>query len=270
MSTLDESEFDDINQDDIDEDIIEDPDVINDPELTNPPDDDDLDDDDIDDDDIDELNQDDIEEEGNEDNGIEDNGIEDNDIEDNDIEDIGLEDIGIEDIGISEEKMVNGDKIIGDIGIDAKNKLIIIDTNKYTSDNKLLHKTKEELIREIRKRLKKEDYISSLKKNTVLESSNKPSTIIIVSPQDRITSDLLKKEETSYVLSVRATHIAKYGYPESMLDIVKNETNCRAIAKLELLNKRTPLLLIRKVGDNIYEIWNIREELKINSLFLNI
>jgi hypothetical protein len=257
MSTLDENEFDDMNQDDIDEDIIEDPDVINDPELTNMPDD-------LDDDDIDELNQDDqdIEEE--------DNDIEEDNGSIEDFEDI--DDIDLEDGSQIVEKMVKVDNVKVDSMKDneIKNAPILIDTNKYTSDNKLLHKTREELIREINKRLKKEDYISSLKKNTVLESSNKPSIAIIVAPQDRITSDLLKKEETSYILSVRATHIAKYGYPESMLDIVKNETNCRAIAKLELLNKRTPLLLIRKVGDNIYEIWNIREELKINSLFLNI
>lgn len=249
MSTLDESEFDDIHQDDIDEDVIEDPDVINDTELNDIPDDD------LDDDDLDELNQDD---QDDQDGDIE----EDQDIED--IEDIENQDIENQDIE-------DQDNII-DLGEDGKieNPPILIDTNKYTSDNRLLHKSKEELIREINKKLKKEFYTSSLKKNTVLEESNKPSTIIIVAPQDRITSDLLKKEETSYILSVRATHIARYSYPESMADIVKNETDCRAIAKLELLNKRTPLLLIRKVGDNRYEIWNIREELKINSLYLNI
>jgi len=251
MSTLDENEFDDIHQDDIDEDVIEDPDVINDTELNDIPDDD------LDDDDLDELNQDD---QDDQDGDIEEDQGQGQDIDqdiDQDIEDYG-QGQDIEDYGIGAE--------------DGKfdNPPILIDTNKYTSDNRLLHKSKEELIREINKKLKKDFYTSSLKKNTVLEESNKPSSIIIVAPQDRITSDLLKKEETSYILSVRATHIARYSYPESMTNIVKNETDCRTIAKLELLNKRTPLLLIRKVGDNRYEIWNIREELKINSLFLNI
>jgi hypothetical protein len=254
MSALDEEEFDDMDIEDTD--VIDDPDVINDPNAIE----DDIEDiEDIEDDIEDDLNKDDDDDE------IDNDEIDNDEI---DTDEIGNDEIGNDEIGndeIGNDK--NGNNKIGNNKIDEVP--IIINTHKYNLDNKLLHKTKEELIREINKRIK-EDYISTIKKNTVLENSNRPVTINIVAPENRITSDFLKKEEMSHVLSVRATHITNYGIPESMLDIAKNETNYESIAILELINKRTPLLLIRKVGDITYEIWNIREELKINSLYLNI
>jgi len=100
--------------------------------------------------------------------------------------------------------------------------------------------------------------------NTVLDTSNRSANIIIVPDSDRITSDFLDQREISQLLSIRATHIAKYGRPEYLTDIkeLQNKINIssRDIAKLELKHRMIPVLLKRFIGkinnDEYYEIWD--------------
>jgi len=106
-----------------------------------------------------------------------------------------------------------------------------------------------------------------LNKNIVLEKSNKPRTILIMSNADRITSDHLQKSERAALISIRAKQIANDGAPEYLNDIVteikKNKINISSndIADAELMNRKCPLKLRREIGVNskdelIVEEWD--------------
>lgn len=94
----------------------------------------------------------------------------------------------------------------------------------------------------------------------IMKLSNKPRTIIIVPPEERITDNKLHKNEVSFILSTRAKEIAK-----NSTHFLENNTfnNAISIAYHELYSHRCPLKLRRQVGisskgDIIVEEWDIK------------
>lgn len=113
-----------------------------------------------------------------------------------------------------------------------------------------------------------------INKNIVLERSNKPRILLIVANEDRITSDHLQKAERAGLIAIRAKQIANSGAPEYLNDIVaemkKTKINISSndIAEAELMNRKCPLKLRRKIGVNskdelIVEEW-VPNDMKIH------
>lgn len=89
---------------------------------------------------------------------------------------------------------------------------------------------------------------------------NRTRNLIIVPPNERITDNRLHKNEASYILSVRAKEIAKYG---TNFIGEHSFTNSMAIAYEELYTHKCPLKLRRQVGisakgDLIVEEWDTK------------
>ncbi|EPR78858.1 DNA-directed RNA polymerase I II and III subunit Rpb6 [Spraguea lophii 42_110] len=74
--------------------------------------------------------------------------------------------------------------------------------------------------------------------------------------QDRITSSVMTKFEKAYILGVRAQQLSMNAPP--LVDI-ENETDPLKIAMLELKQKKIPFTIRRKLPDNTYEDWDIKE-----------
>lgn len=94
----------------------------------------------------------------------------------------------------------------------------------------------------------------------IMKLSTKPRTVIIVSPEERITDNRLHKNEVSFILSTRAKEIAKHA-----THFLENNTytNAISIAYNELYSHRCPLKLRRQVGmsargDIIVEEWDTK------------
>ncbi len=94
--------------------------------------------------------------------------------------------------------------------------------------------------------------------------------VIIVRPEERVTSHVLQRAEAARLISIRAKQISDY--PTSYVADYVAEAGKGAcplhdpkdIAKRELFQRRIPLLLRRQVGqtpggDLIVEEWNPRE-----------
>jgi hypothetical protein len=179
---------------------------------------------------------------------IDDEDIDDEEIDDDDIAEV-IEDGNIENTEVIEDGNVENAIDAIDI-IDAIDDIDDIDDPKEKIDIK-------------KKKISNPPLVS---KNSILELSNKSINIIIVANSDRITSNFLNKEEISQLLSIRATHIDKYGCPEYMSAIVSREKmekpniSATDIAELELKHRMVPLNLQRYIGTDgkseYYEIWN--------------
>jgi len=94
----------------------------------------------------------------------------------------------------------------------------------------------------------------------IAKLSSKSRNIIIVPPEERITDNRLHKNEASFILSTRATEIAKY---ETNFLEKNNYSNAKTIAYNELHSRRCPLILRRQVGisykgDIIVEEWDTK------------
>lgn len=95
-----------------------------------------------------------------------------------------------------------------------------------------------------------------VKKNIILEKSNKPKVIYIVPELERITSDLLLKSERAQLQAIFSKQIDRFGCPEYLNDIVselkENKINVSAndIAEAAVLQRRCPLKLRRIIGEN--------------------
>lgn len=78
----------------------------------------------------------------------------------------------------------------------------------------------------------------------------------VVDPMRRETSDRLSLYECARVLGDRARHIDNKARPN--VD-TKNCTGSLEIAYMELMQKRIPMAVIRKVGLGQVEIWRVKE-----------
>ena len=92
----------------------------------------------------------------------------------------------------------------------------------------------------------------------VIQNANKTVDIIVVSPEERITSDRLQLPELARLISIRAAHIDAFG--AGSMD-VKGLTSSEAIARLEITDRVMPLLVRREIGvaENgsvIVELWD--------------
>jgi DNA-directed RNA polymerase subunit K/omega len=78
----------------------------------------------------------------------------------------------------------------------------------------------------------------------------------VVAPADRTTSERMSLFEVSRVLGDRARHIDNKARPNV------DTTNCTSsleIAYMELMQKRIPFSIIRKVGQGWVEVWRCKE-----------
>lgn len=80
-------------------------------------------------------------------------------------------------------------------------------------------------------------------------------TLNIVDPSERITSNLICKEELTALISTRAAQISNGMQP--LVDLKPND-NSKLIAIREIKQGKLPLKIIRKVGESI-EIWKVNE-----------
>lgn len=78
----------------------------------------------------------------------------------------------------------------------------------------------------------------------------------VVRPEDRETSERLSMFECARVLGDRARHLENGARPN--VDI-KNCTSSLEIAYMELMEKRIPMAIIRKVGLGWVEVWRVKE-----------
>lgn len=103
---------------------------------------------------------------------------------------------------------------------------------------------------ELRKKLHK------VKISTEREDTN----IIVVKPENRITSDHLNIYEYTSVVGTRATHIANGSI---IYTSINNISDPREIAKKEIRENKCPLTIVRKLGNsNKIELWEVNEMIK--------
>lgn len=109
-----------------------------------------------------------------------------------------------------------------------------------------------------------DSYINFIKKNNIemlgddIYTSNDLHKVDIVVPNDkRITSEIMTLAEYTRVVSERAKQIEN-GSPIFINDI-KGENNPIKIAEMEILDKKSPMLITRFLYKNIKEIYAVNE-----------
>ena len=100
---------------------------------------------------------------------------------------------------------------------------------------------------------------TKIKNNSVLQKSNTPRTIIVVSENKKKTDNRLHRPELSNIISMRSEQIATYGTHFASLPVGKKVDE---IAIKELYERKCPLMLRRSVGfgsngETIVEIWDV-------------
>jgi len=81
---------------------------------------------------------------------------------------------------------------------------------------------------------------------------------IIVDPDKRITSNVITQLEIARAISIRAANIDAKGHDNSFIDTKGYDSACE-IAKKEFYSRRSPLKLLRYVGNNEWEEFLVRE-----------
>jgi DNA-directed RNA polymerase subunit K/omega len=89
-----------------------------------------------------------------------------------------------------------------------------------------------------------------------LHSSEYYRRIKIVSPEDRITSDIMTLFEFSEVIGIRASQIEK---GSQVFTDVRDISSARDMAIKELFDRRSPLVIIRQTGLFEQEHWKCNE-----------
>ncbi len=93
-----------------------------------------------------------------------------------------------------------------------------------------------------------------------ITSEDDDNTIIVVRPENRVTSDHMTFYEYTHVVGVRATHISN-GSP--IYTSIENLDNPIDIAKKEIRENKCPLSIKRRLGStNMVEIWSVNEMVK--------
>lgn len=77
-----------------------------------------------------------------------------------------------------------------------------------------------------------------------------------IEAKERFTSPIMTKFERAKILGVRAQQISRSA---PIMVEYGDETDPVEIAKKELREKKTPLLILRRLPDNTYEKWSVRE-----------
>ena len=90
----------------------------------------------------------------------------------------------------------------------------------------------------------------------VIDSTFENNDLVISKPEDRITSNIMTIYEFSYVLAIRARHIDDGG--PVYVDI-EGLTTTRAMAMREIVQKKSPLSIMRKLSKNRAEIWAVND-----------
>lgn len=81
-------------------------------------------------------------------------------------------------------------------------------------------------------------------------------TLVIVNPDDRLTSDIMTSFEYTEIVSQRAKQIQNGGV--CMTDVL-NLIDPIAMAEKELRDRKCPLKVVRHRTDKIIEIWSANE-----------
>jgi len=90
----------------------------------------------------------------------------------------------------------------------------------------------------------------------VIDSNFENNDLVISKPEDRITSNIMTIYEFSYILAIRARHIDDGG---PVYVNVEGLTTTRAMAMREIIQKKSPLSILRKLSKNRAEIWNVND-----------
>ena len=98
--------------------------------------------------------------------------------------------------------------------------------------------------------------LQNSEKNEDYHNTNYYKTIIIVPDDERITSVIMTKFEWSEVIGIRACHIENGSVVYTETGALKDPYS---IAIKELQDRKSPLMIIRKVGDNKVEHWRCNE-----------
>lgn len=93
------------------------------------------------------------------------------------------------------------------------------------------------------------------------------NNIIIIDKDKRKTLPILTKYEITRIISIRSSQIENGAEPCIKVD--SSNKSAINIAKLELLMGESPLILRRKLYNNYYEEWKIKELKIINKNILN-
>ena len=96
-------------------------------------------------------------------------------------------------------------------------------------------------------------YDSDLKKSDDLLNHR-----IIVDPDRRITSNVITQLEIARAIAIRAANIDARGHDNAFVD-TKGCDSAGEIAKKEFYSRRSPLKLMRHVGNNEWEEFLVRE-----------
>jgi DNA-directed RNA polymerase I, II, and III subunit RPABC2 len=90
----------------------------------------------------------------------------------------------------------------------------------------------------------------------VIDNNFENNDLVISKPDDRITSNIMTIYEFSYVLAIRARHIDDGG---PVYVDVEGLTTTRAMAMREIVQKKSPLSIMRKLSKNRAEIWAVND-----------
>jgi len=93
--------------------------------------------------------------------------------------------------------------------------------------------------------------------------------IIIIDKDKRKSLPILTKYEITRIISIRSSQIENGSEPCIHIENEEIKKNPIQIAKLELMMGESPLILRRKMYNNYYEEWKIKELQIINKDILN-
>lgn len=94
------------------------------------------------------------------------------------------------------------------------------------------------------------------------KSHDNDNKLIVVKPENRITSDHMTLYEYTSVVGTRATHISNGAPIYTSYDNLSDPID---IAKKEINENKCPLSVVRKLGNsNKIEIWEVNELIKPN------
>ena len=113
-------------------------------------------------------------------------------------------------------------------------------------DNELIEKKKTFLAKQKMDRLKERyEYKPQIERN-----------IIIVHPDNRITSDVATHFEIAEIIGQRAKQIEQGSPCFTDVNDISDPIDC---AKRELLAKRCPLNIMRQISEYTYEMWEVND-----------
>jgi DNA-directed RNA polymerase subunit K/omega len=98
--------------------------------------------------------------------------------------------------------------------------------------------------------------LQNSEKNEDYHNTSYYNLITIVPDNERVTSDIMTKFEWSEVIGIRTCHIENNGVIYTDIGTL---TDPRMIAIKELQDRKSPLMIVRKVGDNKVEHWKCNE-----------